>query len=188
MWDSSQFLRRCVRASGSRAIVERAQSIRVVQEVEHVDRFLIPVSLGERIGVFCELGVWEDVAAPDEALTMLRVPDLAGFANREIRRDLRARLGLVKGAKEPASSAIPSSASSATACSTASASARAPAAGREGGRGKRETSDQQSAAERRNEATAPLAIELKKTEHRWILPACRIKKRRRLLARRGIML
>jgi hypothetical protein len=53
-------------------------------------------------------------------------------------------------------------AASATAAPTSSATA----AGREGGRGERETSNQQSRAERRNEAAALLAIELKKSAHR----------------------
>jgi hypothetical protein len=139
---------------------------------------------------------------------MLRVPDLAGVANREIRRDLRARLGLVKGAKDAtpsaaapatttaassatASSATASSAaasaraaaacsraaaacSSATAaCSRAAAAAATPTAataGGEGGRGERETSDQQSTAERQNHTAALLVIELKKSAHREILP------------------
>jgi microcystin-dependent protein len=131
------------------------------------------------------------------------VPDLAGVANREIRRDLRARLGLVKGAKDAtpsaaapatttaASSATASSAtasaraaaacsraaaacSSATAaCSRAAAAAATPTAataGGEGGRGERETSDQQSTAERQNQTAALLVIELKKSAHREILP------------------
>jgi hypothetical protein len=139
---------------------------------------------------------------PHETLMMLRVPNLAGVANREIRRDLRARLGLEKGAKDAtpsaaapatttaASSATASSATaSSAAASSATASARAAAcsraaaacsrataaaatataAGREGGRGERETSDQQSRAERRNEAAALLAFELKKSTHREIL-------------------
>jgi hypothetical protein len=135
---------------------------------------------------------------------MLRVPDLAGVANREIRRDLRARLGLVKGAKDAtpsaaapatttaASSATASSAaasaraaaacsraaaacSSATAACSRAAAATAPTsaaatAGGEGGRGERETSDQQSTAERRNQTAALLVIELKKSAHREILP------------------
>src|ERR1700691_5348701 len=104
------------------AIVERARAIRVAQEVEHVDRFLIPVSLGECISVFRHLGVRQDVAAPNEALATLRVPDLAGFANREVRRDLRAGLGPVEG-----------SFASSPAATTATASA-----GRVGGRSERE--------------------------------------------------
>jgi hypothetical protein len=134
---------------------------------------------------------------PHETLMMLRVPNLAGVANREIRRDLRARLGLEKGAKDatpsaaaPATTTAASSATaSSAAASSATASARAAAcsraaaacsrataaaatataAGREGGRGERETSDQQSRTERRNEAAALLAFELKKSTHREIL-------------------
>jgi hypothetical protein len=115
------------------------------------------------------------------------VPDLAGVANREIRRDLRARLGLVKGAKDAtpsaaapatttaASSATASSAASARAAAACSRAATAPTsaaatAGGEGGRGERETSDQQSTAERRNQTAALLVIELKKSAHREILP------------------
>jgi hypothetical protein len=133
---------------------------------------------------------------------MLRVPDLAGVANRKIRRDLCAWLGLVKGAKDAtpsaAAPATTTAASSATACTTAATactaatssaataassaasaatssaaptSAAAPtssatAAGREGGRGERETSNQQSRAQRGNETAALLTIELKKSAHR----------------------
>src|SRR5580704_4657360 len=130
---------------------------------------------------------------PHETLMMLRVPDLAGVANREIRRDLRARLGLVKGAKDATpSAAAPATTTAATAanaatssgatasaaatCSRATAAAAtAPTsatatAGGEGGRGERETSDQQSTAERRNQTAALLVIELKKSAHREILP------------------
>src|SRR5580704_16699938 len=99
---------------------------------------------------------------PHETLMMLRVPDLAGVANREIRRDLRARLGLVKGAKDATPSATTTAATSPTSA--------AATAGGEGGRGERETSDQQSTAERRNQTAALLVIELKKSAHREILP------------------
>src|SRR6202042_2343539 len=119
------------------AIVERAGSIRVVQKVEHVDGFLVPVSLSERISVFRHLGVRQDVAAPNETFATLRVPDLAGFANREVRRDVRAGLGLVEGSSA-AARAPSSSAPSAT-------------AGRVGGRSEREASSQQSRTKRRNE-------------------------------------
>jgi hypothetical protein len=37
------------------ARVERARSVRIVQKIEDIDRFLIAVSLGERIGVFSEI-------------------------------------------------------------------------------------------------------------------------------------
>jgi len=133
---------------------------------------------------------------------MLRAPDLAGVANREIRRDLRAGLGLVKGAKDATPSAAATATATATAAgpgaaaaSSATASARAAACSRataassgataassrasaaptsssatatggEGGRGERETSNQKSTAERRNETAALLVIELKKSAHR----------------------
>jgi hypothetical protein len=42
----------------------------VVQKVEHIDRFLVAVSLGERIGVFGEIGIRQDVAMSHETLTM----------------------------------------------------------------------------------------------------------------------
>jgi hypothetical protein len=45
------------------AVVERAPGIGIFQEVELVDRFLIPVGLGERIGVFGEIGAWQDRCA-----------------------------------------------------------------------------------------------------------------------------
>ena len=110
---------------------------------------------------------------------MLRVPDLAGIANREIRRDPRLRRGVV--AEEPtagaAASASTSSAAAPSAASRAAAScagaapssassASAAGAGREGGRGERETGDHQSTTERRNETAALLPTELKKSAHR----------------------
>jgi cobalamin biosynthesis Mg chelatase CobN len=134
---------------------------------------------------------------------MLRAPDLARVANREIRRDLRARLGLVKGAKDAtpaatataagaaaassaaaaassgaaaassgaatASSGATAASSGATATAAPTSSSSAAATGGEGGRGERETSNQQSRAQRGNETAALLAIELKKSAHRWIL-------------------
>jgi hypothetical protein len=119
---------------------------------------------------------------------MLPVPDLAGVANREIRRDLRARVGLVGGAKEatptgsatagatPTGSATAGTATAGSA-STAASPAAAPAssattatsasrAGGEGRRGERETNNHQSRAERRNETAAPLAIGWKTSVHR----------------------
>jgi len=111
---------------------------------------------------------------PHETLMTFCVPNHARRAGREV--------GLVhpvnrcptaatsSGATASSGASAASSGSGATAAPTSSAaaptSAAATAAGREGGRSERETSDQQSRAERRNEAAALLAIELKKSAHR----------------------
>ena len=151
------------------AIVERARRVRVVQQVEHVDRFLISVGLGERVGVFGEFGIRQDAAAPDEALLMLRVPDHARRAGREVGLSsscepllppppasrprhappppLRRRRRQLRAATSAAAAAAPTS-------SAAASAASATAAGGEDGRGQRETGDEQSTAERRDETAA----------------------------------
>jgi hypothetical protein len=108
---------------------------------------------------------------PHETLMTFCVPNHARRAGREV--------GLVHPVKRCSTAArTPTAATACTAAASSSApaaptssSAAAPtssatAAGREGGRGERENSNQQSRAERRNEAAALLAIELKKSAHR----------------------
>jgi hypothetical protein len=79
------------------AIVERARSVRIVQKIEDTDRFLIAVGLGERIGVFSEIRVWQHAAVSHETLTMLGVPDHSRRAGCEVRP-----VHLVSAAASPA--------------------------------------------------------------------------------------
>src|SRR5579863_9503973 len=66
------------------AVIERARGVGVVQKVEHVDRFLVTIGLGERISVFGELGIGQHADLPYEATPSAHIPDLAGVASGEI--------------------------------------------------------------------------------------------------------
>jgi hypothetical protein len=111
---------------------------------------------------------------PHETLMTFCVPNHARRAGREVglvhpvnRCAAAARTPTAGAATSSgaASSGSTAASSSATAAPTSSAAS----AGREGGRGECETSNQQSRAQRRKEAAALLAFELKKSTHRQIL-------------------
>src|SRR5579863_9177125 len=167
------------------AVIERARGVGVVQKVEHVDRFLVTIGLGERISVFGELGIGQHADLPYEATPSVHIPDLAGVARGEI---IVLRLVLMRATRlrviggrsvtlrwasgwspAPAGSAARSAARAATgsaAASAAAASTASPAAaGREGGRGERKRGGQQSASKSRDETAALSAIEVNTSAH-----------------------
>src|SRR5271166_1829831 len=122
------------------AIVEGARRVRIVERVEHVDRFLEAVGLRQRIGVFGELPIGKNAAVSLQALVLLPVPDLSRDAGREVLL-LNVGVTIKSAASSPSASAraaasraaasgaaAPRAAASAARASAARASAAAPRA------------------------------------------------------------
>src|SRR5271166_3926086 len=111
------------------AVVERARRIGVVERVEHVERFLVSLGLGERIGVFGEFGIGQNAGVFLQTLVPFRTPDLARSACGEVRRGEGAEgLRLAGSIEPPASAPTPRSSASASSTTRAAAGSTARAA------------------------------------------------------------
>ena len=131
-------------------------------EFEHVDRLLEAVGLGERVGVFGELGVRKDAAVPLEASMTLAIPHLAGLAGGEVvlvhRACSRVRLCAAACATSPAACA--------TSPAAASASPASPAGGERRRAGERKAEDENAARNGSRELSARPQKRPKGTAHR----------------------